>query len=90
MAKKDATKDIRSALERFYDNAVRELVDRHADEEVREQVAAAFKAPPANPDEVDPWFLKHFHQAPVAHDTQLFSQLHAMKAAIRIAVGDQQ
>lgn len=83
------TKDTRTALERFYDNQVRELVDREADEAVREQVAAAFQAPPASPDDVDPWFEKHFHQPPVAHNTQLYSQLHAMKASLREIAGQQ-
>lgn len=90
MGKKDAAaKDTRSALERFYDNQVRELVSRHADEEVRDQVENAFKEPPANPDDVDLWFEKHFHAAPVSHDTQLYSQLYAMKAQLRLIVGEQ-
>lgn len=87
--KKDAAKDTRSPIERFYDNQVRELVSRHPDEEVRDQVEGAFKAPPAKPDDVDLWFETNFHRAPVSHDTQLYSQLHAMKAQLRLVVGEQ-
>ncbi|MDP1908773.1 MAG: hypothetical protein Q8K85_10770, partial [Hyphomicrobium sp.] len=42
--------------------------------------------PPADPDAVEPWFLEHFHKAPVSHDTALFNQLRGIKAAVLDAV----
>ena len=73
-------------MQKFYDANIREFADQLPDPE-REQIQAAFQQPPANPDDVDPWFLKHFHAAPVAHDTALFNRLSGMKAAIRDVAG---
>lgn len=80
------TRDSRTPMQKFYDAQVRELADQQP-EEVRAQIESAFARPPADPDEVDPWFLEHFHAAPVAHDTLLFNRLSGMKAALREAAG---
>lgn len=85
MPKKTPAQDTRTPLEQLFDSQVRPLADQQI-EEAREQIEAAFKAPPASPDDVDGWFEKNFHQAPVSHDVTLFNQLQGMKAAIRIAV----
>lgn len=76
-------KDTRSPIERFYDDQVRELASHQANEAVRDQVAAAFKAPPTTADGVDAWFEENFQHAPVSHDTQLYNQLYALKAQLR-------
>lgn len=75
----------RTALQALYDSAVRPLTDQQP-EAVRDQVEAAFAEPPAGADAVNAWFEKHFHQPPVSHDTALFNQLQALKAAVRDAV----
>lgn len=79
--------DARTPMQKLYDNAVRPLGDAHADEGVRAQLEAAFANAPATPDDVDGWFLEHFHKAPVSHDTTLFNQLQAIRAAVRDAAG---
>lgn len=85
---KEQKKDARTLMEQFYDTQLREIVDQK-DEEVREQVQAAFDEPPATPDDVDPWFIKHFHAAPLSHDIPLYNALHAMKAQLREIAGQQ-
>lgn len=80
--------DDRTPMQRFYDNQVRELADRQT-EEARAQIEAAFANPPSTPDGVDGWFEENFHKEPVSHDTALFSQLQAMKAALRSLAGQQ-
>lgn len=82
---KSAPEDTRSPVQKLYDRRLRELVDQHP-KAVRKQVAKAFDNPPANPDEVDPWFLEHFHKAPVSYDTDLFNRLQAIKAELMDAV----
>lgn len=88
MAKKPQPQDDRTPLQKFYDNQVRELADQQP-EAARDQIEAAFADAPANPDDVDPWFDKHFREAPVAHDTQLYNRMHALKAALRDALTQQ-
>jgi hypothetical protein len=80
------TRDSMTPMEKFYDAQVRELADQQP-EAVRAQIEGAVAEPPAGPDEVNPWFFKHFHEPPVAHDTQLYNRLHGMKAALREAAG---
>jgi hypothetical protein len=86
-ARTPPVKVARTQMERLYDSAVRPIVDAHTDAGVRDQVAAAFAKPPATPDEVDAWFERHFHKPPVSHDTTLFNQLQAIRAAARDAAG---
>jgi hypothetical protein len=57
------------AMAAFYDNQVRELADQQKG--ARAQIEKAFlETPPASPDDVDAWFEKSFHKAPVSHDTR--------------------
>lgn len=75
----------KSILAALYDAHVRELADQQK-AAVRKQLEKAFlEQPPQNVDDVDPWFLKHFHRPPVSHDTILFNRLRGMTAAIRSA-----
>lgn len=75
----------KNAIAAFYDSHVRELADQHK-APVRKQLEAAFlEKQPVDPDDVDPWFEKSFHKAPISLDTVLLNQLHGMKAMIRDA-----
>lgn len=72
----------KTPLQKFFDAQLRDTVDQKP-AAVRKQVEKAFAAPPTDADDVDPWFLRHFHKAPVSHDTELFNFLHSAKAGIR-------
>jgi hypothetical protein len=75
----------KNAVAAFYDKQVRELADQQK-APVRKQLEKAFlETPPSSADDVDEWFEKSFHKAPVSHDTTLFNQLSGMKALIRDA-----
>jgi hypothetical protein len=75
----------KTAAQQFYEAQLREHRRPETRGRAQKQVEKRVRKqrPDQRPDDVDAWFEKHFHKAPVSHDTRLFNQLQGMKAALR-------